>query len=64
MEESMQSIKRCTFLLLLALAAVPAFAADLVSVSAHVTHPTANPGGFNEGRCTSAISSTPTFASG
>lgn len=43
------NIKRCTVILLLALAAIPAFAADLVSVSTHVTYPTANPGGANEG---------------
>ena len=34
---------------MLALMAVPAFAADLVSVTTEVTHPTANPGGANEG---------------
>lgn len=43
----------CTFALLLAFAAAPALAAtaDLVSVSAHVTFPTANPGGADEGSC-------------
>jgi hypothetical protein len=45
----MNSFKLCTVLLLLALAAVPAFAADLVSVSTHVTYPSANRGGANEG---------------
>ena len=45
----MHSIKRCTVLFLFALVAVPAFAADLVSVSTHVTYPSANRGGANEG---------------
>lgn len=35
----------------LVLASVPVLAADLVSVSAHVTFPTANPGGADEGSC-------------
>jgi hypothetical protein len=41
--------KHCTFLVLLALAAVPAFAADLVSVSTHVSSPVASPNGSNSG---------------
>jgi hypothetical protein len=41
--------KYCTFLALLAFAAVPAFAADLVSVSTHVTNPVANANGTNSG---------------
>ncbi len=47
----MHSFKQCAILLLLALAAVPAFGAnaDLVSVSTHVSSPTANPGGANHG---------------
>jgi hypothetical protein len=45
----MHSSKRYIAFLLLALASVPVFAADLVSVTAEVTHPTANPGGANEG---------------
>ena len=45
----MHSIKRLTVLSLVALIAVPAFAADLVSVSTHVTYPSANRGGANEG---------------
>ena len=45
----MNSIKRCTLLFLLALASVPAFAADLVQVSTSVTYPSANPGGADEG---------------
>lgn len=47
----MRSVKRCTFLLvvLFALASVPAFAADLVTVSTHVSRPIANPGGSNSG---------------
>lgn len=44
----MHSLRLCAVLILLAFAAVPAFAADLVSVSTSVT-PTANPGGANEG---------------
>lgn len=36
-------------LLFTLVAAVPAFAADLVTVTTHVTYPTANPGGANEG---------------
>jgi len=36
---------------LVAVLAVPALAADVVSVSAHVTFPTANPGGADEGSC-------------
>ncbi len=32
-------------------ATAPALAADLVSLAAHVTNPTANPGGANEGAC-------------
>src|SRR5215213_1118845 len=49
MEIVMNSLKWCTMALLLALAAVPAFAADLVSVSTEVSSPTANPGGADEG---------------
>src|SRR5829696_2900007 len=49
MEKTMNSIKRCTLLFLLALASVPAFAADLVQVSTSVTYPSANPGGADEG---------------
>lgn len=47
----MHSFKRCIIVFLLAFAAAPAFAAqaDLVSVSADVTYPSANPGGANEG---------------
>jgi hypothetical protein len=45
----MPSLKRYTVIFLLALAAVPAFAADLVSVSTSVTYPSANPGGADEG---------------
>jgi len=43
----------CVFVLfvLVASVAAPALAADLVSVSAHVTYATANPGGANEGTC-------------
>ena len=41
--------KHCTFLVLLAFAAVPAFAADLVSVSTHVSNPVASPNGSNSG---------------
>src|SRR3990170_3845167 len=49
--ESMHSIKQRIFLVLLVLAAVPLFAqdADLVSVSTHVSSPTAYPGGANHG---------------
>ncbi len=45
----MRSFKRCTVAFLLALAALPALAADLVSVSTSVTYPTANQNGANEG---------------
>lgn len=45
----MYVFQRFAVLLLLALATVPAFAADLVSVSTHVTYPSANPDGANEG---------------
>ena len=41
-----------TVLTLMCLTALPAAAADLVSVAAHVTFPTANPGGADEGTCT------------
>ena len=41
--------KYCTFLALLAFAAVPAFAADLVTVNTHVTNPVANANGANSG---------------
>src|SRR3990170_1403962 len=47
---AMRLSKRCVVMFLLAFAAaVPAFAADLVSVSTHVSYPTASPGGANEG---------------
>lgn len=47
----MHSLKRSSVLLLLALASVPAFAADadLVSVTTTVSHATASRGGANEG---------------
>lgn len=45
----MHSFRLCTFAIVFALAAVPAFAADLVSVSSHVSYPTASRGGANEG---------------
>ena len=45
----MHSFRLSILVLVVALAAAPAFAADLVSVSTHVTWPTANPGGANEG---------------
>jgi len=45
------SVYASVLLLLVAFAASPALAADLVSVSAHVTFPTANPGGADEGSC-------------
>lgn len=45
----MHSFHRYTVVLLLALATVPVFAADLVSVSTHVSQPTASRGGANEG---------------
>jgi hypothetical protein len=45
----MHSLKRRILLLVVALAAVPVFAADLVSVSTHVSYPTAYPGGANQG---------------
>ncbi|HYC91030.1 MAG TPA: hypothetical protein VEO54_17565 [Thermoanaerobaculia bacterium] len=45
----MDSFKRCTILFLLALAAVPAFAADLVTVETHVSSSTASPNGANQG---------------
>jgi hypothetical protein len=38
-------VRVSVLLLLVAFAAIPVLAADLVSVSAHVTFPTANPGG-------------------
>jgi hypothetical protein len=49
----MRSIAVCVSILfvLVAFVATPALAADLVSVSAHVTYPTANPGGADEGTC-------------
>lgn len=40
-----------TLLFLSAFSGTPALAADLVAVSAHVTFPTANPGGADEGTC-------------
>jgi hypothetical protein len=51
MEKAMHPLKRYTVLFLLTLATVPVFAAnaDLVSVSTHVSQPTATPGGANEG---------------
>ena len=45
----MDSLKKCVVVLMLVLAAVPAFAADLVSVSTHVSQPTVSPGGANHG---------------
>ena len=45
----MHLLKHCTIALLLAFAAAPAFAADLVSVSSHVSYPTAPQNGVNEG---------------
>lgn len=45
----MHSIKLYTVALLLALAAVPAFAADLVHVSTRVSSPSASRGGANQG---------------
>ena len=45
----MPSYKLCTAAFLLMVAAAPVFAADLVSVSTHVSYPTAYPGGANEG---------------
>jgi hypothetical protein len=49
----MRSSTVCVTMLfvLIASVATPALAADLVSVSAHVTYTTANPGGANEGTC-------------
>jgi hypothetical protein len=47
----MRSLAVCTITLLLTLPASPALAADLVSLSAHTTFPTANPGGADEGSC-------------
>ena len=43
------TIKRLTVFLMLALAAIPAFAADLVHVSTSVSQPSAPAGGANEG---------------
>jgi hypothetical protein len=53
MEDPMQPrvVSASVLLSLVALAATPALAADLVSVSAHTTFPTANPGGADEGTC-------------
>lgn len=48
----MHSFKRSTLIVLVAFAAVPAFAADLVTVTTHVTWPSANQGGANEGEVT------------
>lgn len=47
----MKSLKRGTVVLLIALAAVPVFAAnaDLVTVTANVAHPSASANGANEG---------------
>lgn len=47
----MRLLTVCAFLVLVALTGAPALAADLVFVSAHVTFPTANPGGADEGTC-------------
>jgi len=43
---------RFVALSVVALLALPAAAADLIDLSAHVTFPTANPGGADEGTCT------------
>jgi hypothetical protein len=52
-EDPMRSFRVCTCVLSLLVASVatPVLAADLVSVSAHVTYPTASPGGADEGTC-------------
>ena len=49
----MRTFAICASILLFvaAFSATPALAADLVSVSAHTTYLTANPGGANEGTC-------------
>ena len=49
----MDSIRHCTIVFLIALATAPAFAADLVTVSASVSYPTTNPGGHPLGTATS-----------
>lgn len=45
----MDSLKKTVVVLMLVLAAVPAFAADLVSVSTHVSQTAVSPGGTNHG---------------
>ena len=45
----MHSYKRLIVVLVVALAAVPVFAADLVTVTTEVTYSTAHPDGANEG---------------